>query len=107
MYLGNVSAKAALEKASANVYKKRPGTRLRKRLWQNASAKTYLKNVPDAAHEARLRKASLETDPKTTCPDTSPKTYHENVTGKRAWGTSLKLYLNPSLKIVSGNVPGT
>ena len=62
---------------------KRLKTRPQKRLWQNVSAKTYLKNVPEAAHEARLRKPSLETDPKTTCPDTSPETRHGNVPGGR------------------------
>ena len=81
---------------------------------QNASAKTalanrfrktYLKNVPETVHETRLRKPSLETLPETTCPETSPKTPPENITGNRVWGTSLKLYLNPSLKIVSANVP--
>ena len=81
---------------------KRLKTRPHKRLWQNVSGKTYLKNVPETVHETRLRKPSLETLPETTCPETSP----ENVTGNRVWGTSLKLYLNPSLKNVYGNVPG-
>ena len=95
---------------------------LGKRLWkthlqtypetsQAASEKTVLakrlqENVFETVHETRLRKPYLETLPKTTCPETSPETRPENVTGNRVWGTSLKLYLNPSLKIVSGNVPG-
>jgi hypothetical protein len=54
--------------------------RPQKRLWQNVSGKRVRKNVPEAAHETRLRKPSLETDPKTTCPDTSPKMRKENVT---------------------------
>jgi hypothetical protein len=77
-----------------------------KRLWQNVSGKRYLKNVSGTVDETRLRKTSLETLPKTTCQETSPKAPPENATGNRVWGTSLKMYINPSLKIVSANVPG-
>ena len=85
---------------------KRRKARPQKGLWQNVSGKMCPKKVPEAAHETRLRKPSLATDPKTTCPDTSPKTRQGNVTEKRAWGTSLKSHLNPRPKNVSGNVPG-
>ena len=85
---------------------KRLKPRPKERLWQNVSGKTYLKNVTEAVHETRFRKTPLETHPKTTYPETSPKTPPENVTANRVWGTSLKLYLNPSLENVSGNVPG-
>ena len=51
----------------------------------------YLKKVSDTVYETQLRRPSLETLPKTTCPETSPKTHPENVTGNRVWGTSLKL----------------
>ena len=86
--------------------RKRPATRPQKRLWQNVSGTTCLKNVPETAHETRLRKTSLETDPKTTCRETPPKTLPGNVTGNRVWGTSLKLHPNPSLENVRGSVPG-
>ena len=65
-----------------------------------------MKNVYETVHETQLRKASLETLPLTTCPETSPNTPPETVTAKRVLGTSLKLYLNPSLKVDSANVPG-
>ena len=85
---------------------KRLKARPQKRLWQNVSGKTCPKNVPEAAHETRLRKPSTETLPKTTCPETSPKRRPKNVTEKRAWGKYLKLHLNPHPKNVSGNVTG-
>ena len=108
--LGNVPGKMSLwkrlwkrhMKTTTETYQDASG----KWLWQNVSGKTCLINVPETVHETRLRKTSLETLPKTTCPETSPKTPPENVTGNRVWGTSLKLYPHPSLKIVSGNVPG-
>ena len=108
-YLGNVyenvSGETSLKNVSVNL-SVHVSKSIRKRLWQNVSAKTYLKNVSETVYETRFRKPSLETFPKTTCPETSQKTPSKNVTRNRVSGTSLKLYLKPTLKMYLETYPG-